>query len=139
MIKSSSDLYKSVSYIVLALAITVILYFVNDLSLQSMLAFTTYSIFGLFCLWSSFHLCKSKNLIIAFLFFEITYLSVYVLSISLSLNTSLFDFIKGVDFSFVVFSLLACIKFVFNRITNRSSSTNTSSTDSCSSYSCSSN
>ena len=139
MIKSSSDLYKSVSYIVLALAITVILYFVNDLSLQSMLAFTTYSILGLFCLWSSFHLCKSKNLIIAFLFFEITYLSVYVLSISLSLNTSLFDFIKGVAFSFVVFSLLACVKFVFNRITNRSSSTNTSSTDSCSSYSCSSN
>lgn len=129
MIKSNSDLYKSVYYIVLAVAITVILYFVNDLSLQSMLAFTTYSILGLFCLWSSFYLCKSKSLIFAFIVFEITYLSVYVLSISLSLNTSLFDFIKGVAFSFVVFSLLACIKYVFNYISSKTKtgSSNTSS------------
>ena len=129
MIKSNSDLYKSVSYIVLAVAITVILYFVNDLSLQSMFAFTIYSILGLFCLWSSFHLCKSKSSIFAFIVFEITYLSVYVLSISLSLNTSLFDFIKGVAFSFVVFSLLACIKYVFNCISSKtkSGSSNTSS------------
>ena len=115
MIKSNSDLYKSVGYIVLALVITTILYYVNGLSLQDNFAFTTYLLLGLFCLWGSFKLCKSKKFIFAFLVFEITYLSVYLLSILLSLNTSLFDFIKGVAFSFVVFSLLACIKYVFNR------------------------
>ena len=118
MIKSNSDLYKSVGYIVLALVITTILYYVNSLSLQDNFAFTTYLLLGLFCLWGSFKLCKSKKIIFAFLVFEITYLSVYLLSILLSLNTSLFDFIKGVAFSFVVFSLLACIKYVFNRITS---------------------
>ena len=118
MIKSNSDLYKSVGYIVLALVITTILYYVNGLSLQDNFAFTTYLLLGLFCLWGSFKLCKSKKFIFAFLVFEITYLSVYFLSILLSLNTSLFDFIKGVAFSFVVFSLLACIKYVFNRITS---------------------
>ena len=122
MTKSNSDLYKSVGYIVLALAITTILYYVNGLSLQDNFAFTTYSLLGLFCLCGSFKLCKSKKFIVAFLVFEITYLSVYLLSILLSLNTSLFDFIKGVAFSFVVFSLLACIKYVFNRITSGANS-----------------
>lgn len=122
MTKSNSDLYKSVGYIVLALAITIILYYVNGLSLQDNFAFTTYSLLGLFCLCGSFKLCKSKKFIVALLVFEITYLSVYFLSILLSLNTSLFDFIKGVAFSFVVFSLLACIKYVFNRITSGANS-----------------
>ena len=51
MIKSNSDLYKSVGYIVLALVITTILYYVNGLSLQDNFAFTTYLLLGLFCLW----------------------------------------------------------------------------------------
>lgn len=122
MTKSNSDLYKSVGYIVLALAITTILYYVNGLSLQDNFAFTTYSLLGLFCLCGSFKLCKSKKFIVALIVFEITYLSVYLLSILLSLNTSLFDFIKGVAFSFVVFSLLACIKYVCNRITSGANS-----------------
>ena len=84
MTKSNSDLYKSVGYIVLALAITTILYYVNGLSLQDNFAFTTYSLLGLFCLCGSFKLCKSKKFIVAFLVFEITYLSVYLLSILLS-------------------------------------------------------
>ncbi len=51
MTKSNSDLYKSVGYIVLALAITTILYYVNGLSLQDNFAFTTYSLLGLFCFY----------------------------------------------------------------------------------------
>ena len=64
MIKSNSDLYKSVGYIVLALVITTILYYVNGLSLQDNFAFTTYLLLGLFCLWGSFKLCKSKKFIV---------------------------------------------------------------------------
>ena len=114
MSKSNSELYKSIYYVVSAVAISLILYFVNDLSLQSKLAFTTYSLLGLFCLWCSIKICRGRAFLQAFIVFEITYLSVYLLSILLSLNTSLFDFVKGVAFSFVAFSLLSCVNYFFS-------------------------
>lgn len=117
MIKVNSELYKAFYYAALAVVITSVLYFVSDLSLQSNIAFTTYSVLGLFCLWCSLKLCKGRVYLFSFIVFEITYLSVYLLSIYLRLNTSLFDFIKGVAFSFVVFSFLCCVRYVFALIT----------------------
>ena len=78
-----------------------------------MVTFVVYSLLGLASLgatfWFSFN---KKSLIKPLIVFSATYLCVYVIAKYLELNTSLFDFVKGVAFTFVVFSIVALLKAI---------------------------
>ena len=104
--------------------LAIVLYQLYDASLNSPLTFFVYSLLGLASVVSVFTISSNKkSLIKPFIFFEITYLSVYIFSIVLGLNTSFFDFIKGVAFSLVSFATCAVIAlFIFslhNRFLNK--------------------
>ena len=91
--------------------LTLILYGVYDFSLRSYITFFIYLTLGIVSIFMAFRLSVFKKPLIRFaIVFLFTYLSVYVFSLLLGLNTSLFDFCKGVAFSLVAFSACTMVK-----------------------------
>ncbi|MGN1280383.1 MAG: phosphoethanolamine transferase [Succinivibrio sp.] len=114
MMLAKSKFSDALLFIVPA-AVLLLLYSVYDFSLQSIVTFAIYTVLGLIsfiaCLFCSGNI---KKLLIPFAVFEATYLSVYTISISMHLNTSWFDFSKGVAFSLIVFSLVMELKLLIS-------------------------
>ena len=93
---------------VIPLITGIVLYLVYGYSLQSRLTFGIYTALALSSI-SCLVIFVKRTLSLggAFLVFMLTYLGVYLFSLALGLNTSWFDFVKGVDFSVISFSLCA--------------------------------
>lgn len=116
MKNTSKNLSKIFISVFIPVLLASVLYQLYDASLNSRLTFFVYSLLGLASVTSVFVITTNKKkLIKPFIFFELTYLSVYIFSIFLGLNTSLFDFVKGVAFSLVAFSTCAVLAaFIFS-------------------------
>lgn len=96
-----------------------LLYYVYDFSLSSKITFTLYVTLAIVSVVALLFLTSVKrSLIKPFVIFELTYLSVYIISLGLNLNTSYFDFIKGVSFSLIAFSLTAYVRYFCLSFTN---------------------
>ncbi|MGN0903284.1 MAG: sulfatase-like hydrolase/transferase [Succinivibrio sp.] len=89
-------------------------YYLYDFSLRSYVTFFVYNLTSLVAVILTFFLISDrKKALWAFVFIEAVYLSVYLLSLVLGLNTSLFDFAKGVGFSLIVASLVLLASTLF--------------------------
>ena len=120
MAKSKKSL-KVLLSLIIPLIVFVVLFSVYDFSLQSYVTFAIYTLLGLVAAVSIFKLVSArKRLYFPFIVFETTYLSVYGISFLLHLNTSLFDFVKGVAFSFIAFATVASTKVAISFIRKRS-------------------
>lgn len=120
MAKSQKSL-KVLLSLIIPLIVFAVLFSVYDFSLQSYVTFAIYTLLGLVAAVSIFKLVSApKRLYFPFIVFETTYLSVYGISFLLHLNTSLFDFVKGVAFSFIAFATVASTKVAIPFIRKRS-------------------
>ena len=120
MAKSQKSL-KVLLSLIIPLIVFAVLFSVYDFSLQSYVTFAIYTLLGLVAAVSIFKLVSApKRLYFPFIVFETTYLSVYGISFLLHLNTSLFDFVKGVAFSFIAFATVASTKVAISFIRKRS-------------------
>lgn len=109
MISSSEK--KNLLSLLIPVVLTLILYGVYDFSLRSYVTFIIYVAIGILSVVLTFKLSVFKGPLTRFaIVFIFTYLSVYFFSLALGLNTSLFDFCKGVAFSFVSFSTCAMVR-----------------------------
>lgn len=106
----SSD-KKNLLSLAVPVILTLILYGVYDFSLRSYVTFALYVAIGLASIFLTFRLTICKKAITRFaIVFLFTYLSVYIFSLTLGLNTSLFDFCKGIAFSLVALSTCVMIR-----------------------------
>ncbi len=105
---SFSSEKKKIFILAVPIILTIIFYAVYDFSLRSYLTFFIYSLTGVCSLFFTVKLFRIKRLLLKFsITFVLTYLSVYLFSLGLGLNTSWFDFCKGLAFAFVACS--SCI------------------------------
>ncbi len=102
---------KNLLIMIVPVTIGLILYGVYDYSLRSYLTFFIYTLLGLGSIFVTYKLSINRKALLVFsLVFALTYLSVYLFSLGLGLNTSLFDFCKGVAFTLVSISSCTMVR-----------------------------